>query len=72
MGRWGGPADSGFTRQVERLRKLAGELQAQDPEGAAACLFAASVLSNLPQSAGVPVPTADPVSELLPPGGRFE
>lgn len=45
-----GPA---FTRQIARLRRVAARLQAQDPEGAAACLFAASVLSNLPQDTGV-------------------
>jgi hypothetical protein len=44
-----GPA---FARQIERLRRVAAELRGHDPEGAAACLFAASVLSSLPRNSG--------------------
>jgi hypothetical protein len=45
-----GPA---FSRQIARLRRVAAQLERHDPEGAAACLFAASVLSSLPQNTGV-------------------
>lgn len=50
---------SAFKRQVERLRRVASDLRHRDPEGAAACLFAASVLSHLPQETGVASESTD-------------
>jgi hypothetical protein len=43
-----------FDRQIAELRRVAANIRAEDPEGAAACLFAASVLSYLPADYGVP------------------
>jgi len=57
--------EQAFARQIARLRKVAAELQARDPEGAAACLFAASVLGSLPRDTGVaPEPIELPLDAL--------
>jgi hypothetical protein len=44
---------SSFDRQVAELRRVASEIRKNDPEGAAACLFAASVLTSMPGDQGV-------------------
>ena len=47
------PFSSSFDRQVAELRRVASDIRANDPEGAAACLFAASVLTSMPGDQGV-------------------
>jgi hypothetical protein len=47
------PFSSSFDRQVAELRRVASEIRTNDPEGAAACLFAASVLTSMPGDQGV-------------------
>lgn len=47
------PFSCSFDRQVAELRRIATEIRMHDPEGAAACLFAASVLSSMPGDQGV-------------------
>lgn len=67
MGKRSNGTGASFRRQVERLRRVAGELQHTDPEGAAACLFAASVLSHMPQSTGIPTEIVEwPTDEMRP------
>ena len=51
------PFNSSFDRQVAELRRVASEIRARDPEGAAACLFAASVLTSMPGDQGVGWPS---------------
>jgi len=45
--------NASFDRQVTELRRVAGDIGAHDPEGAAACLFAASVLSSTSDDQGL-------------------
>jgi hypothetical protein len=47
------PFGSSFDRQVAELRRVASDIRSSDPEGAAACLFAASVLSSMPGDQGI-------------------
>ena len=47
------PFTASFDRQVGELRRVAADIRSHDPEGAAACLFAASVLSSMPGDQGV-------------------
>lgn len=47
------PFSSSFDRQVAELRRVASEIRKTDPKGAAACLFAASVLTSMPGDQGV-------------------
>jgi hypothetical protein len=51
------PFNSSFDRQVAELRRVASEIRARDPEGAAACLFAASVLTSMPGDQGLGWPS---------------
>lgn len=53
------PYSSSFDRQVAELRRVASEIRTHDPEGAAACLFAASVLTSMPNDEGVGLPRPD-------------
>ena len=50
------PFSSSFDRQVAELRRVASDIGSHDPEGAAACLFAASVLRSMPGDQGVDWP----------------
>ncbi|MBK1668320.1 hypothetical protein CKO28_09765 [Rhodovibrio sodomensis] len=54
------PLSSSFDRQVAELRRVASEIRTYDPEGAAACLFAASVLMSIPGDQGVGWPGEGP------------
>ncbi|WP_156092666.1 hypothetical protein [Rhodovibrio salinarum] len=56
-------SSTSFSRQVAELRRVASDIRTHDPEGAAACLFAASVLRSMPgdQGLGWPGPSDVPL-----------